>query len=392
MGFLESLVGRVKCRVVSASLVSTIGRISACCEIMNLENLDDLTATFWVNKDDFPLVFGIDNSIKIVSRSGLYWMIMPLKKRPVLVLGILVILFFILYLPTRILFIDIQGNNAVSTGRILDSAENCGIHFGASRRHVRSEEVKNSLLEAIPQLQWACVNTKGCVARITVQERSAYNTNSVRSHSNIIAGKDGVITEITALRGDVQCRVGQAVKEGQLLVSGILDLGLVLKAVGAEAEIRAETERSVTAIALTDSISKDHLNKRTGSYSLLIGKKLIKFSKDSGISPSGCGRINKIYQLTLPGGFQLPISVIHQRTLYYNTADDSVADTASFQWLRDTTDRVVMDQMVAGEIINRTAKIQTGEGYCYVTAQYRCTEMIAIAQKKETNVTHGTRD
>ena len=89
----------------------------------------------------------------------------------VLIIGLMLLLFFSVWLPSRVLFIEIQGNDTLSAQSILEEAKDCGIIMGASRRFVRSQQVKNTLLDKLPQLQWAGVETIGCVAVITVRER-----------------------------------------------------------------------------------------------------------------------------------------------------------------------------------------------------------------------------
>ena len=99
------------------------------------------------------------------------WM-KAIKNRPVLVFGALFFLILSLYLPTRVFFFSVEGNERISARQILEAAENSGICFGVSRDRVRSEKMKNALLAALPQLQWAGINTKGCVAVISVREKT----------------------------------------------------------------------------------------------------------------------------------------------------------------------------------------------------------------------------
>ena len=89
--------------------------------------------------------------------------------RPVLLAGLGILFLLAMYLPSRVLFIRVEGNMQIPDRQILAAAEECGIRFGASRREVRSEKVKNALLSSVPQLQWAGVNTAGCVATISVR-------------------------------------------------------------------------------------------------------------------------------------------------------------------------------------------------------------------------------
>ena len=380
MQFWDSVGGCVKCRLVSASLENAVNRITQRCDIEKLYILNDLTATFWVHRSDLHIVQNVNEHVEVIKYSGIYWPVLRLFKRPVIVAGMLLLIFLVFYLPSRVLFISVHGNQDVSDIMILDTAENCGVLFGASREHVRSEKVKNMLLQAIPQLQWACINTKGCVAEIFVQERSGDNLNYSSVGTDIVAGSDGIITGLTVYSGTPLCKVGQIVRKGQLLVSGYSDLGLLIKTGSASAEIMAETTRSVEAVTLSRYTQLGECTGVRTRYSLLIGKNLINFYKDSGISPPGCGRINKIYKLTLPGGYTLPISVIKEQTYDYDGDTYNEGETAPFAWLRDSANSYVCGQMVAGTIIRETAALENDGELCQFRAYYRCNEMIAISK------------
>ena len=83
-------------------------------------------------------------TVEIKSKKGIYFLGQHLLQRPILVVGLILWIIMVLYLPTRILFVYVDGNRDCDTLRIVEAASKCGIHFGASRRYVRSEAVKNN--------------------------------------------------------------------------------------------------------------------------------------------------------------------------------------------------------------------------------------------------------
>jgi len=158
-----------------------------------------------------------DFSLTWVKRNGLFWHLEKLLHRPVLCVGLVFLLAISLYIPSRVYFVRIEGNVKIPTRKILEACEECGIGFGASRKVVRSQKVKDALLEAIPELQWAGVNTSGCVATVQVQERKEESSPSTYG-TGLVASRDGVIVECTVTKGTPVCRVGQVVRQGQLLI------------------------------------------------------------------------------------------------------------------------------------------------------------------------------
>ena len=138
--------------------------------------------------------------------------------RPIMLVGVILLFILSWYIPGRVLFVTVEGNQTIPTARILEEAARAGVYFGASRRAIRSEQVKNHIINEMPQLKWVGVNTSGCVARINVSEKEATQGARQNAVCSIVAERDGVITSCTVTAGSVLCVPGQAVKKGEILV------------------------------------------------------------------------------------------------------------------------------------------------------------------------------
>ena len=265
MDLFHSLSGMLEVTIVCAdpAQVMTILEQNGI-ELRNVRIPDALTLVVLIRRRQWTLLTslcekkGLD--AKITGREGFYWKINGLWHRPVLLIGILAMILLGVYLPSRILFVRVEGNTALPDNLIIETAADCGIRFGANRRQVRSEKMKNALLEAMPQLQWAGVNTRGCVAVISVRERQEQATeNKTTGVGSIVASRDGVITSITTTRGSGICKVGQAVMAGQVLISGYTDCGISIRAVRAEGEVFAQTDRELLRICPTNCLQRSEI-------------------------------------------------------------------------------------------------------------------------------------
>ena len=322
------------------------------------------------------------DKIRILSRQGLYWNVRAFLQRPVLMAGFLIILFLTLYLPSRILFVKVEGNSLIPDRQILDMADSCGIGFGASRRGVRSEKMKNALLEAIPQLQWAGINTKGCVAVITVREREVPRRNMAEEGlCHIVALTDARITDCTATRGTLLCAPGQAVRAGQILISGYTDTGLTLRAHRAEGEVYGQTRRSFRAVTPGISAAVMKTGGQMKKISLLIGKKRINLWKDSGIWDATCDRMYEEYYITLPGGFRLPLALAVERFVVLETAEREIPQEKAETLLTEFAESSLIQSMVAGSIDSCDVSVMPEPGIWILTGEYRCTELVGICQR-----------
>lgn len=366
-------------------------------ELFDTKPISYLTCRVRIRRKDYRKVASIvekrGGSSIITRHLGWFWRGKALLHRPVLILGGAVLLAAAVYLPSRVLFVQVDGNHIVSQTEILDAAEACGISFGASRREVRSEKVKNALLDKLPQLQWAGINTAGCVATISVRER-ALSPEVDLEHivSSLVAARDGYILSITATGGTPQVRAGQSVTEGQTLISGYTDCGNRIVAGRATGEIYAQTQRNFSAVTPDYRMEKSALQKNMYQIGLHIGKKYIKLWKDSGISHDTCGRMYSEYCVTLPGGFQLPVALCVD---VYTDCDFTTQNTApgkAASALRRFSQACVLDQMIAGEITQSQGDITQENGVYHYAGSYICTEMIGREKLEQIGDTDGERN
>ncbi len=353
--------------------------------INDAEYLDELTMLLTVSRQDYKRLCRIkkgNQTIKVKRRKGIYWNLKTLLKRPVLIFAVLTLLFATAILPTRVLFIQVSGNKTIPQNFILDQAHSCGIRFGASRRVIRSEQIKNDLIERIPELKWAAVTTSGCVATIHVEEGSVIPQEKVDAEpGNIVAAQDSVVEEVIVAKGNPVCKPGDTVLKGQVLISGYTDCGRSILLTRAQGEIYGRTHRCVQ---LTAPKATEHLALEATAhnrYSLLIGKKLIKLYKDSGISHSTCVKIYSYHSVDLPGGYSLPVTLVKETVIPRRKVSGSLQIDQS--WIADAARGYVSGQMVAGIISDEHVLIQeTNNAYC-LEGTYDCREMIGLFNSEE---------
>ena len=386
MNLWQSLTGMVRVEVTSADIQKTLEELTGQgISIYHLEQTDLLTAEFTISRPDLKTVSAYcenrGNSLRLRGKAGLWWQGEALWKRPVLLAGLLLLLLVAAYLPTRVFFFSVEGNSALADNRILEAAESCGIRFGVSRQSIRSEKMKNALLAALPELQWAGINTYGCRGVISVRERAqAAQPERASGITSIVAARDGIITSCTVTRGNGVCTVGQPVKKDQLLISPYVDCGLCIKVVAPEGEVFGETNRKIRAL-----IPENHTDVRENGdaekrYSLILGKKRINFWKGSGISGATCGRMYEEYYITLPGGFRLPVCLAVETILYRTIVPDVLSESDAQAMLQPFSAACVSDRMIAGSILSQNHAIEKAEGIWVLERSYVCNEMIGRIQ------------
>lgn len=398
MGVFRSLAGSVQLELTSADVSAALGNINDMgITVWAVQMEGDLTARFTVSRSAVPKIKKLaqrkGERLTIIGRNGLFWTIWSLRCRPVLLFGFVLLFLLALYTPTRVLFVRVEGNDIVPSRQILEAAQSAGIGFGASRREVRSEKMKNALLGALPQLQWAGVNTYGCTAVITVRERAQVRApEEVHTVSSIVASCDGVITSCTVTSGSCLCSVGQAVQKGQVLISGYTDCGQTVTATRAEGEIFAQTQHTLAVMTPAESLAREVIRTQKTYFSLLIGKKRINFVKGSGISDGTCVKMYTEYHLTLPGGYRLPVTLIKETVSECDTQLRERSEAETEQALSGYAKQYLRDHLVALTVMDAKEELTAGDGGYLLRGLYDCTEMIGREQSEQIGDFHGKTD
>lgn len=355
---------------------------------------DALSFTFRISGRDMKKAASIldkrQETWKIHNKQGIVTRIPQLLRRPVMLITALLLLFLTFFLPERVLFVQVEGNHLVSSRLIAEVCGQNGLYFGANRRSVHSEKLKNILLEQIPQLKWAGVTTSGCVATVSVTERT---DNGEKPKDNTVgsirAVTDGVITQMTVEKGTPACRVGQAVIAGQLLISGYSDLGIAVRGERAEGEVFGDTVRTKSVLIPAEVVLRGEISEKEEKFSLLIGKKRINLFKGSGISGDSCVKMYSENYVVLPGGFVLPVGIGVQTEYFCAESPGKRAEADAQGLLEQLSLQYLHQRMIAGSVITcKTVLTNTGDAYLLI-GSYACNELIGQYVQEELILPNG---
>lgn len=217
----------------------------------------------------------------------------------------------------------VSGNETVPTETVLRALENYGITIGSPGLHIDQEDMRNHVLLEMHDVSWLAVNVKGCVAHVQVVERQRHPDIAQKDGVwNIVAARDGLVTQVRALDGKALVSAGSTVTAGELLVTGVYEsregstymthsLGTV--------EARTWYDLSVS-VPLTIAEKSGESREKT-AISIDLGKKRIKLWGRGSISGANCDKITYYHPLTLPGGLRLPITLVRETVTVYDAQE-----------------------------------------------------------------------
>lgn len=162
--------------------------------------------------------------IKITDKQGLIFYLRRNKKRKVLTCGIILSLVFMTIMNQFVWSIEAQSTQNISEAEILKVSKQLGLDYGTAVPFFDESEAAREAVNLFNgRILWAAVNIKGSKANIEVREYTEVESRSEKNNlpCNIIADFDGVILSAQTFSGVLSTSSGSAVKNGDLLISGI---------------------------------------------------------------------------------------------------------------------------------------------------------------------------
>ncbi len=347
----------------------------------NYHKTDELTAFMRIPWSKLPVAQTAAKkamcTMETVQISGTVPSLKGMKTR-LLVPGLLALLICIVFLlQGHIWFFKVAGNEYIPEEKIIRALEECGVGFFSKSDELDLNLLKNQMLTKLPELGWITVNIQGGVAQVVVRPRAEKpETAESAAPANIVAEKNGLITNVVTTGGTAAVKPGDLVSEGQLLISGVTNLDKTLLLTRAEGEVYARTWASLQGISPKKIRKKVYTGEEKTIISVTCGKKTVKISKTSGISYGDYDKISLRKPLTLPGGYTLPISLTVTTLREYRLEDQLLSKEDASGLLEQATLRNLRQSLTAGKLLSRDFSVEQTQQVYALKGTAECQEEI----------------
>lgn len=275
---------------------------------------------------------------------------------------------------------EVTGNDTVPTESVLQALERCGVRVGTRGVGLDQDELRNRVLPLLPDVVYLAVNVKGCTAHVQVVERvrppHLYRDSDVQ---NIVARRDGLVTEVTALDGAAAVSPGDTVTAGQLLISGAADSPRGVRLMRATGTVRARTWYTLTVPIPLAAAERAGESGHVTRLSLDAGRRRIKFYAGGSVLGADCAKIAEYRPAVLPFSLRLPLSLVTERTVSYDTvparnAAEAARREGEAQLLYQLHQTIGED----GAVLHTAFSREERNGWLYVTLRAECEEQIGM--------------
>ena len=324
----------------------------------------------------------LEIEIRTEQKRGIPFLLRRLFRRWGLVLGGIFAVVCMVLSQRVVWSIDIEGNKNVPDEAIIEMLGTCGLTVGAELSLIDVDSVENRFLILSDDISWITVNLVGTVAKVEVREVARAEEDQGYVCSNLIAAKNGRIVEFSKVRGDICVRLGDAVSEGQLLVSGVYGSDTTsARFVRSCGQVFAACEKEYFIEIPLEYEKKVYTGEQKIKKSIIFFEKEVKFFGNSGNSYASCDTIEVVKYADAFGLGKLPFGIRSVTYLEYTvktavrTEEEAREEAIRQLWQRvadDSPEGQVLSKSLVGEL--------TDKGYV-LRARVTTLENIAIEQE-----------
>ena len=343
------------------------------------QRLDRWTLRLGVFEGDFSRLEALAEAcgceLKILSRHGGRRAGMLLRRRSALLLCGLAMLALLLFSSLFVWEIRLDGAEEISRGELLRELEESGLSCGCFWPGLDADALRDRMLLREPRLAWLAVKIRGSVAELRLLRREEKpELRQEEAAADLRASRAGIVRLVSARSGQPLVQPGQAVTEGEILVSGVMNgITAAPRRMLAQGEVWADTWYELPAVSPPAQGKESAGAGLRMRFALKIGTGRINFYQNGGKTIDACDKIVHEYTLGIEGLFRLPLVLVREELRQYRASETS-GDPAEELGQRLLA---ALDEQIEGEILSsglRTAEI---DGMTVVTLYAQCRENIA---------------
>ena len=323
--------------------------------------------------------------VKIIRKRGMPFLINRYKKRKIFFLSLIIITILIGISTNYIWNINIEIEDNIEIENIEQDIKDAGLEVGMNKNKIDTQEIINKIRLNRNDISWMGIELKGTNAIVKiVKAKEAPEIIDEKDYSNIVSNKSGIITKIIAQNGTALVNVGDEVKEGQILIKGMMEGKYTgVRYVHSLGEVEAIIKYSKTKKIPLKTTEKVNTGKKETKYKIKINNFQINFYKTlSKFKFYDTIEIEKKFKIF--SNLYLPISVIKITNQEFEEIEKQyTVEEATEIGTRELEQEIEQEIGTGKNIIGKNAEVVKTEEYVEVSVTYEVIENIGMQEKIE---------
>ncbi len=318
------------------------------------------------------------SKLKLEKKFGFPFATKGIRKRKGVLAGAAVFALIVGLLSMHVWCIEVVGNTTIPTAEIKAELAEMGITTGVMKSQVNPQMLQQALMLKFPQVGWLSVNTRGCTAEVRLQEKVERPPIAVKDTRpcNIKAAATGQIVFMEVYIGTPQVKEGDAVVEGQLLISGVVEdaagasflkraSGKIIAATNRTFTTEVELKRSVV-MPTGKSVTQRSMNFFGARVPLtLVGK------------PDGNYRAEGVFTELKLMNSVLPVSLYEENWIEEHTVDVTLTREQAREEAQEQLKRKLQQELGDAKIISTSESDKVSGSKLIFTENVKCEQNIA---------------
>ena len=196
--------------------------------IWNLKRDKEINLEFNIGVRDFKEICKIAKKtrckVKIERKKGLPFLLHRYKKRKIFILLLIIIVALIMLSSNFVWNVEITEENNNVLENIEQDLKEAGLETGKLKSKIDTKEIINKIRLKREDIAWMGIELKGtnAIVKLVKAEEKPEIINE-EEYCNIVSDKEGIITKINAQSGTANAKVGDTIKQGDVLINGWME-------------------------------------------------------------------------------------------------------------------------------------------------------------------------
>ena len=314
-----------------------------------------------------------------VLRGGFPHFLWRYRRRAGMMIGLLIGV-VLLWLSGRFVWdVRVTGNETMRTDEVRRVLRDCGFGVGSYIPNFRGEELETRVMLHSDRISWISVYMDGTVARVQIKENHLPPPKESTKPANLVAAYDGQIELLQLYRGNCVVKIGQAVKAGELLVSGVYDSQTQgYRLTRAAGSVLARVDQDFCIMIPLSYEKKIYEDEKVCEIMLDFFDFSLKIFKNSRNAEGDCDIIEEEKGLELFGICNLPIGYSVKRAYAYRTQTESRTAEEALRLAYEQLDRELAVFSDGAELLEKNIKTTLTEDALILNCTVKCIKDIAV--------------
>lgn len=275
--------------------------------------------------------------------------------------------------------VRVVGCETVSEEEILALLAEEGVEVGSFIPPIDAIVAAQEVILKDDRLAYVAVNIIGTRCEVQIKETAFPDREKTDGKpASVVAAYDGLIERIQLHDGQIVVKPGEAVRAGQVLISGMCQMDEERwRLTSADGKVFAKVERSFTVEVPYEEETFRPTGEESVRKSLIFFKKSVKLFESSSILTPTYGTIESKDALTLPSGEPLPVAIATRRVVGFEkiTLHRTEAEAEAIANGRMAT--LVGNELKEAEVLSLTRSVEHTAKGVKLTWQVYCIMDIA---------------